>query len=71
VAAGCSWSPTTSAINATLYRRLPFEFVKDVAPSRGWRGWYTSSWCAPSVPANTPAELIASVIEKSGIKGSL
>ena len=48
-----------NAINATLYDKLSFNFIRDIAPVAG-SCEIRSSWpCTPSVPAKTVAELIA------------
>jgi tripartite-type tricarboxylate transporter receptor subunit TctC len=62
---------TASAINATLCPQLPFNFLRDVAPVARLVRMINLVVVHPSVPANTLAEFIAPVIEKSGIKGSL
>jgi len=62
---------TVGAINATLYPRLSFNFLRDVAPVARLVRMVNLVVMHPSVPANTLAEFIAPVIEKSGIKGSL
>jgi len=62
---------TASAINATLYPQLPFNFLRDVAPVARLVRMVNLVVVHPSVPVNTLGEFIAPVIEKSGIKGSL
>lgn len=62
---------TASVINATLYPRLPFNFLRDVAPVARLVRMANLVVAHPSVPANTLAEFIAPVMEKSGINGSL
>jgi tripartite-type tricarboxylate transporter receptor subunit TctC len=51
--------PTSSAINATLYESLPFNFLKDMAPVAGLVRSPNVMEVNPSVPANTVAEFIA------------
>jgi tripartite-type tricarboxylate transporter receptor subunit TctC len=55
----------------TTYPRLPFNFPRDVALVARLVRMMNLVVVHPSVPANTLAEFIAPVIEKSGIKGSL
>jgi Tripartite tricarboxylate transporter family receptor len=62
---------TAGAINATLYPRLPFNFLRNVAPVARLVRIVNFVVVHPSVPANTLGEFIAPVIEKSGIKDSL
>ena len=51
--------PPDSAINATLYDKLNFNFVRDIAPVAGlFRGAYVMV-VNPSVPAKTVPEFIA------------
>jgi tripartite-type tricarboxylate transporter receptor subunit TctC len=51
--------PPDSAINATLYDKLNFNFVRDIAPVAGvYRGAYVMV-VNPSVPAKTVPEFIA------------
>jgi tripartite-type tricarboxylate transporter receptor subunit TctC len=51
--------PPDSAINATLYDKLNFNFIRDIAPVAGvFRGAYVMV-VNPSVPANTVPEFIA------------
>ena len=50
---------SSNAINATLYSKLPFNFIRDIAPVAGiFRGPYAMV-VHPSVPAKTVPELIA------------
>ena len=35
MATRCSWSSTANAINATLYEKLNFDFIRDIAPVAG------------------------------------
>jgi tripartite-type tricarboxylate transporter receptor subunit TctC len=48
-----------NAINATLYRKLPFNFMRDTAPIAGIMRVPNVMEVNPSVPANTAAEFIA------------
>lgn len=48
-----------NAINAALYERLPFDFVRDIAPVAGLVRVPLVMVVHPSVPATTPAEFIA------------
>ena len=48
-----------NAINTTLYRHLPFNFMKDVAPVAGFMRVPNVMEVNPSVPAKTVAEFIA------------
>src|SRR5215471_9722267 len=51
--------PPDSAINATLYDKLNFNFIRDIAPVAGvFRGAYVTV-LNPSVPAKTVPEFIA------------
>jgi tripartite-type tricarboxylate transporter receptor subunit TctC len=47
-----------NAINATLYQRLSFNFIKDIAPVAGLMRVPNVMEVNPSVPANTVAEFI-------------
>jgi tripartite-type tricarboxylate transporter receptor subunit TctC len=51
--------PTSSAINATLYESLPFNFLKDIAPVAGLVRSPNVMEVNQSVPARTVAEFIA------------
>jgi tripartite-type tricarboxylate transporter receptor subunit TctC len=51
--------PTSSAINATLYESLPFNFLRDIAPVAGLVRSPNVMEVNPSVPAKTVAEFIA------------
>jgi tripartite-type tricarboxylate transporter receptor subunit TctC len=51
--------PTASVINATLYERLPFNFLKDIAPVAGLVQAPNLVAVIPSVPAKNVAEFIA------------
>jgi tripartite-type tricarboxylate transporter receptor subunit TctC len=48
-----------NAINATLYEKLPFDFIRDSAPIAGTMRLTNVMEVNPAVPANTVAELIA------------
>ena len=48
-----------NAINATLYQKLPFNFMRDTAPVGGIMRVPNVMEVNPSVPANTVAEFIA------------
>ena len=48
-----------NAINATLYEKLNFNFIRDFAPVAGIIRIPTSWWYNPSVPARTVREFIA------------
>jgi tripartite-type tricarboxylate transporter receptor subunit TctC len=50
---------TASAINATLYEQLPFNFLRDIAPVSGLVGFPLVMEINQSVPAVTVAEFIA------------
>src|SRR5262249_21771394 len=50
---------TTNAINATLYDRLNFDFLRDIAPVAGIMRVPTIMVVNPSVPAKTIPEFIA------------
>jgi len=47
------------AINATLYKKLPYNFLKDIAPVAGIAQGPNVMEVHPSVPAKTVAEFIA------------
>ena len=49
----------TNAINASLYKTLPFDFVKDIVPVAGLSELPLVMEVNPSVPARTVAELVA------------
>jgi tripartite-type tricarboxylate transporter receptor subunit TctC len=51
--------PTSSAINATLYESLPFNFLKDIAPVAGLVRSPNVMEVNQAVPARTVAEFIA------------
>ncbi|HEY7551247.1 MAG TPA: tripartite tricarboxylate transporter substrate binding protein [Hyphomicrobiaceae bacterium] len=48
-----------NAINATLYRKLPFDFLRDIAPVAGIMKVPNVMEVNPAVPAKTVAEFIA------------
>jgi tripartite-type tricarboxylate transporter receptor subunit TctC len=48
-----------NAINATLYTKLPFNFIRDIAPVAGIARVPNVMTVNPSVPAKTVAEFIA------------
>ncbi len=48
-----------NAINATLYKQLPFNFIRDIAPVAGMVQMPNVLEVHPSVPARTVAEFIA------------
>jgi len=48
-----------NAINATLYQRLPFNFLRDMLPVAGFMRVPNVMEVNPSVPAKTVAEFIA------------
>jgi tripartite-type tricarboxylate transporter receptor subunit TctC len=48
-----------NAINATLYKKLPFNFSRDITPIAGIARTPNVMEVNPSVPANTVAEFIA------------
>jgi len=48
-----------NAINATLYKRLPFDFMRDIVPVAGIAQGPNVLMLHPSVPAKTVPELIA------------
>jgi tripartite-type tricarboxylate transporter receptor subunit TctC len=51
--------PTSSAINATLYESLPYNFLKDIAPVAGLVRAPNVMEVSLAVPAKTVAEFIA------------
>src|SRR5438128_2283994 len=57
---------TTNAINATLYDRLNFDFLRDVAPVAGIISLPEVMVVNPSVPAKTVPEFIAYAKANSG-----
>ena len=48
-----------NAVNATLYKRLSFDFIRDIAPVAGLIRGPLVMELNPSIPANTVAEFIA------------
>ena len=54
-----SWSLTPNAINATLYDKLNFNFIRDIAPVAGIVRVPNVMVVNPSVPAKTVPEFIA------------
>ena len=55
----CSWSAAPNAINATLYDKLNFNFIRDIAPVAGIIREPNVMVVNPSVPAKTVPEFIA------------
>jgi tripartite-type tricarboxylate transporter receptor subunit TctC len=53
------WVTQTNAINATLYKSLKFNFIKDIEPVGGVITVPTVMMVNPGVPAKTVAEFIA------------
>ena len=53
------WSPDTAAINATLYDKLNFNFIRDIAPVAGIIRQPLVMLVNPSFPAKTVPEFIA------------
>ena len=62
----CSWSLSSSAINATLYDKLNFNFIRDIAPVAGIIRCVMVIVVHPSVPVKTIPELIAYTKANSG-----
>jgi tripartite-type tricarboxylate transporter receptor subunit TctC len=50
---------TANAINATLYEKLDFDFIRDIAPVAGLVRFPMVLLVNPSIPANTLSEFIA------------
>ena len=50
---------SANTINATLYEKLNFDFIRDIAPIRGIAGFSFILEVNPSVPAKTVPEFIA------------
>src|SRR4029450_10115304 len=50
---------SSNTINATLYDKLNFDFIQDIAPIRAIAGFSFVLEVNPSVPAKTVPELIA------------
>ena len=55
----CSWSTAANAINATLYDKLNFNFIRDIAPVASIIREPNVMVVHPSVPAKTVPEFIA------------
>ena len=55
----CCWSAPANAINATLYDKLNFNFIRDIAPVAGIIRCPNVMVVNPSVPAKTVPEFIA------------
>ena len=55
----CCWITATNAINATLYEKLNFNFIRDIAPVAGIVRAPDVMVVNPSVPAKTVPEFIA------------
>ena len=55
----CFWSVSANAINATLYDKLNFNFIRDIAPVAGIIRVPNVMVVNPSVPAKTVPEFIA------------
>ena len=55
----CSWSVRRNAINATLYDKLNFNFIRDIAPVASIIRVPIVMVVNPSVPAKTVPEFIA------------
>ena len=53
------WSSSPNAINATLYEKLNFNFIRDIAPVAGIVRVPLVMEVNPSVPAKTVPEFIA------------
>ena len=53
------WSASANAINATLYDKLNFNFIRDIAPVAGIIRVPIVMVVNPSVPAKTVPEFIA------------
>ncbi len=51
--------PSSAAINATLYEKLNFNFIRDIAPVAGLVGVPNVMYVHPSFPAKTVPEFIA------------
>lgn len=56
----------TNAISASLYRKLPFDFMRDTVPVAGIMQLTDVMVVPPSLPANTVAEFIALAKAKPG-----
>jgi tripartite-type tricarboxylate transporter receptor subunit TctC len=57
---------TFSAINASLYRNLSFDFIRDIAPVAGIARTAGVMIVSPSLPVRTVAEFIAYAKERPG-----
>ena len=55
----CCWSAPSNAINATLYDKLSFNFIRDIAPVAGIVRVPNVMEVNPSFPAKTVPEFIA------------
>jgi tripartite-type tricarboxylate transporter receptor subunit TctC len=53
------WVQTAATINATLYDKLNFNFIRDIAPVAGFVRAPLLMLVSPSVPASTVPEFIA------------
>jgi tripartite-type tricarboxylate transporter receptor subunit TctC len=56
----------TAAINATLYEKLNFNFLRDIAPVAGLISQYLMMLVNPAVPAKTVPEFIAYAKQNPG-----
>jgi tripartite-type tricarboxylate transporter receptor subunit TctC len=56
----------TAAINATLYEKLNFNFLRDIAPVAGLISQYLMMLVNPSLPAKTVPEFIAYAKQNPG-----
>jgi tripartite-type tricarboxylate transporter receptor subunit TctC len=57
---------TFNAVNATLYRNLPFDFIRDIAPVCGIARTAGVMVVSPSLPVATVAEFIAHAKARPG-----
>src|ERR1700722_15238002 len=57
---------TFNAINATLYRNLSFDFIRDIAPVAGIARTAGLMIVSPALPVRTVAEFIAYAKERPG-----
>src|SRR5438067_7315617 len=55
-----------NAVNATLYEKLNFDFINDIAPVAGMVRWPNVMEVIPSVPAKTVPEFIAHAKASAG-----
>ena len=60
------WVSPTNAVNATLYDRLSFNFLRDIAPVAGISREANILAMHPSVPATTVPEFIAHAMANPG-----